>query len=177
MTEPEAIEAKRKQLNISKAAFCRFAGISRQAYWRALAGPRSKWRRDTLRKIERALDSRPTSAAARKPASAEHLATIYRAFVVIIAGERGIDPEAVFASSPQARANTCPEWRAAARIRELAVACVTAYLDAPAARVGRAIGLTRAAVSQINRRVEDMRDDPEIDALLERIGPLVSGRE
>jgi hypothetical protein len=171
----QAIDARRRELKLSISGLCRRANVPVTTYWRVATGRKKQWYPGTLKKFERALAVR--EPAPKPPADDKAIGDLYRAYVVILAGEMGQDPERVLRSNPRWRLNTSSQWRDAAYVRALAVYCVTIQLDLSAARVGRAIGLTRAAVSQINRRVEDFRDDPKIDALVERIGQLVSGRE
>lgn len=161
---------------MSVAGLCRRAGVPVSTYWRVQTGRKNGWWKQTREKFERALDGEAGLPRSRMSADGV-IRDLYRAYVVILAKEMGLRPEPVLASDPKARANTSPEWREAAHVRALAVYCVVTELGVPSARVGRAIGLTRAAVSQINKRVEDFRDDPKIDALVERVGALVSGRE
>ena len=48
--------------------------------------------------------------------------------------------------------------------------------DALTAGTAEAAGMTKQAVSECLKRVEDLRDDPAIDALVERVSRLISGR-
>jgi hypothetical protein len=159
---------------MSVAGLCRRAHVPVSTYWRVATGRKKGWWPQTIKKLEAALDGRDLP---RTRADADRvIGDLFRAYVVIFAKELG-HAEEVLGSDPQARANLDAQWRANAYVRALAVYCVTVELGVSGARVGRAIGLTRAAVSQINRRVQDFRDDPKIDALLERVGSLVSNRD
>lgn len=172
------IDQKRRERNISISALCRAAGVARSTYQFARAG-RHNPNKKTEARLRRALVEIKSESKISLPCSRTSLngilRNLYRACVIILAKELGVDPEAVLSSNPQVRATASEGWRQAAYVRALAVYCVGIYHDVPAAQVGRAIGLTRAAVSQINRRAHDFRDDPKIDALVERIGVLVSG--
>ncbi len=170
----QQIDAERLRQGRSVLELSRTAGVAYSTYWFIRTG-RTTARKSTLERYHAALNNAPR----RTPQRAKHdhrLADLYRAFAVIVAREMGVDPEAVLASNPRARANSCAKWRQAAHVRALAVYCVSVELGVEGASVGRAVGLTRQAVSTIRRRVEDFRDDPAIDALVERVGRMVSGR-
>jgi transcriptional regulator with XRE-family HTH domain len=171
------IDAKRKAAGFTVAALCRKAQVPISTYWRVAKGRKKRWRDATVEKFQAALVGQSCPGRAPEPtAPPDHLASIYRAYVAILSPELGADPETVLASDPSLRATSSPQWREAARVRAIAVYCVSIELAVPAARVAAAIGVTRAAASAMLRRVEDFRDDPEIDALVERVGKLVSGR-
>jgi hypothetical protein len=146
------------------------AGIALTTYNRARRGriPRAR----TLKALENALRGK---VRVRRP-DRRDVPLAYNGHVAELCRRLGADAEKVLESDPGQRANSDPAWAAAARIRALAVYCTAIEFDVPAAAVARAIGVTRAAASAMLRRVEDLRDDPEIDALVERAGMLISGR-
>jgi hypothetical protein len=174
VNEFQAIDAKRRELKLSVSALCRRACVPVTTYWRVATGRKRKWWPQTYRRFETALRGKQVPRC--RAEADKMIGDLYRAYVVIFAKELGHAAEVLFAD-PQARSNLDAQWRASAYVRSLAVYCVTIELGVTGARVGRAVGLTRAAVSQINRRVQDFRDDPKVDALLERVGSLVSNRD
>lgn len=171
------IERARVENGIGVLAFCRAAGINYSVWHRA---KRRGWqpRGLTLKRMETALlaaNRRPSKGRAA-PVRPDLIAALYRAYVVTIAKARGLDPAAVLASDPGLRATLCAAWQQAAEIRAMAVYCTCIELDLQGAQVARALGLTRQAVSLMLRRVEDFRDDPLLDQLIEHSGALISGR-
>lgn len=144
-------------------------------YWRVATGRRHKWQPRTLQKLAAALQGGRPLPRSRAEAC-ELLAATYRGYAALIARELGADPQKVLDSDPASRATASAEWALAAKVRALAVYCVVIEFAVPAARVAAAIGVTRAAASQMLRRVEDFRDDASVDALVERVGRLISGR-
>lgn len=180
MTDFANIDAQRRAAGMTVAGLCRKARVPISTYWRIAKRRNKQWRGATVEKFQVALAS---STAAPPPGTPKArrddgslILSLYRAYAALIAREIGADASSVLASDPSLRATSSPEWQAAARIRALAVYCVSIELSVPAARVAVAIGVTRQAASLMLRRVEDFRDDPEIDALVERVGKLVSGR-
>ncbi|MBV1706287.1 MAG: hypothetical protein KGQ37_03680 [Hyphomicrobiales bacterium] len=104
------------------------------------------------------------------------IGAVFRGYAAHFAALAGLDAGAALASDPGRRANASPEWRAAALVRAQALYCTVTELNVNGARVARAIGMTRQAVSQALRRIEDMRDDAAFDAALDAAAALISGR-
>lgn len=170
------IESARRGAGMTVHAMCRAAGIGVGHYYRAKSGklqPTVK----TLERWRRAIAGAPRARRFEEGAGNKALLrSTYRGYVASLAAELGADAAAVLASDPAQRANSDPVWAQAARVRALAAYCVVVEFDLPAARVAAAIGVTRAAASNMLRRVEAFRDDPAVDEMVERIGRLVSGR-
>ncbi len=170
----QSIDQERVANNLSVRAVCKFAGVPITTYWRIATGrarprPATLWRLQDAIKVARKGDRQ---AAAPKSL----LVGTYRGFLALIAREQGLDPEAVAASQPSLSKVSDPAWLAAARVRALAVYCTHVELGVPGRRVAEAAGMTKQAVSECLKRVEDLRDDPAIDALVERVSRLISGR-
>lgn len=164
-----AIEAARREKRLCLDALARWAGVASSTYNRALRGiclPSSR----TLDKLEAAL------AGGRPKLSAPDLHTIFRGYLVTAAHALGLDPEVVTASDPGRRATNDPVWARCAHARALAVYCMGMEHGLGPSALGRAAGVTKQAVSIMLKRVEDLRDDPAVDALVEKAGRLISGR-
>jgi transcriptional regulator with XRE-family HTH domain len=171
----QEIDARRKAKGIPAPVLCERAGIDYSTYHRGMRSTRQP-RAATLAKLAAALDRDCLPTPARSTDAALILAT-YRGWAAWFAAQTGIDAAGALASDPRLRANASPQWRRAAQVRELAVYCTVTELDLGGARVARAIGVTRAAVSLMLRRVEDARDDPSVDAMVEAAARLISGRK
>lgn len=152
---------------------CRRAKIAYSTYFRAsTSGKRPRSR--TLKRWQDALNARTTTRP--RPDEPVLILSTFRGWAAHFAGKLGVDPATALASDPGLRANSDPAWRKAAQVRELAAYCTVTELDLGAARVARAIGVTRAAVSLMLRRVEDQRDDPTVEEMVEAAARLISGR-
>lgn len=170
------IEAARVRGRISCRGLAQSAGVVVDVYYRARAGKTRPTKR-TLGRLEKALGGAPRrrSVGTRNVEPMLILST-FRGWAAHFAGKLGVDPATALASDPGLRANSDPAWRLAAQVRELAAYCTVTELDLGAARVARAIGVTRAAVSLMLRRVEDQRDDPTVEEMVEAAARLISGR-
>ena len=174
MTFPE-IDAARRRAKLSARELCARAGVHCYVYYRARLG-QTRPRASTLARLRTGLERGAPKLSKRNDADAVIRAT-FRGWCAYFAVRLGIDVAKTLGSDPKLRANASLEWRQAARARELSVYCTVTELDLPGARVARAIGVTRAAVSLMLRRVEDTRDDPAIEAMVEEAARLMSGRE
>jgi hypothetical protein len=174
MHDFSSIEAERKRSGLSVRQLCLRAKIHQTTYWRVKTGREPRFKAHTIGKLRKALSGKPVPQVSGL--APETLLTAYRAYCALAAPEFGADPRKVLDADPSLRANASPEWALAARVRAVAVYCVVVEFGVAAARVAAAIGLTRQAVSQMVRRVEELRGDEDQD-FIERIGRLVSGRE
>jgi len=170
------VEAARRRAGMTVNAMCHAAGVGAHLYYRARSG-RTVPTPKTLERWRRALVGGPAAKRlSGAPVNSTLLRATYRGYVAALAPEMGTAAPEVLASDPGLRANSDPAWALAARVRALAVYCVVVEFDMPAARVAAAIGITRAAASAILKRVEDLRDEAGVDALVDRVGKLISGR-
>ncbi len=89
--------------------------------------------------------------------------SVYRVHLAQLAERLGLDPGRCLASSP----GVCGDGRYSAMPRRLAVYMTVVGIDVRPARLAEALGVSRAAITKMLHRVEDMRDDPRIDRMLE----------
>jgi hypothetical protein len=94
---------------------------------------------------------------------------LFRSLLVIAANEMGVDPVAAQNSEPSKRHTGSTTWRNAAFARWIARYLMNVTLGFSMADVGRAEGVTKAAVSSSMPEIELRRDDPEFDAMLARL--------
>lgn len=161
------------RLGISEYELCRRAHVSRTTLWRIKRGGAKRLNAPTMARLNNILDGK---LAPVRAADASHVAVTYRGWVAHLAPKLGLDAAYVLKIRPAARANFNAQWVKAARVRELAVYCAVTELNISGAAMARAIGLTKQAVSCMLRRVEDSRDDPTVDAMIEDAAKLISGR-
>lgn len=146
----------------SKANILRLAGM-KDNYLRRLFSGEVKLTRMTLQRIRLAaarakrMDFAPTG---------QHAAAGYRLAVAIVARFLGMSPADILAADPAKRATADPAWLAVARQRRLALYVAHIYLGIPQAELARAAGMSKAAVSIAMNDVEDLRGEPETEALL-----------
>ncbi len=172
------IDRKRRASNRTVSGLCRDAGIPVSTWWGLATGKRKAWRASTIRKLEGALALPPRAGSVVRPRhNAQMVLAAYRGHIAAIAPRFGADPAEVAASNPAWRAVRDPKWLLAAKVRSLAIYCTVVEFDIPGAVVARAIGVTKQTVSAALRRVEDLRDDPAIEAIVEAAGRLISARE
>lgn len=159
---------------------CVLAGVHYSSVWRVRRGHGRRLYPGTLARLRRALAGKP--AQVRTPPPPVMIRTVYRGFMLAIAQEffPGLPADAAaieaLAQDPALSANPNVKWAAAAKARSLAVYCTVIELNLPGAQVARAVGVTRQAVSVMLRRVEDLRDDPAIEALIGRAGEILIGK-
>lgn len=181
----EKIDAERRRQNRTVRELCRSSGVAYSTYWFAVKR-RNIMRRRTLERLAAALARAPLPDGRRKransPASGGDvemrnlLLMNFRAYVRKFAPAFGLGPDLVLAADPSLRWNVNDEWALAAKVRALAVCCVLTEFGVTGAQVGRAIGVSRQAVSDMVRRVQDMRDDPKIDEMIERVSAEIVWR-
>jgi transcriptional regulator with XRE-family HTH domain len=103
------------------------------------------------------------------------VAASYGGFLAAICREQGLDVALVRAADPRAGKTADATWRATARARQLAIYLTNISLGVQQRVLARAVGLTPAAICLGLKTIEDLRDDPVIDALIERCARQVTG--
>lgn len=189
-----ALDAQRQKLGITGHRLVIEAGMRPVNWYRWKRGsqPNAK----TLRKLRAALDRLEADPARRRSsaapagaksggdgparqaeASPELIKSTYRGFFVAICHHFGAKPQALLDVDPSRTARMDPVWMEAAKIRALAVYCTVIEFDLRLTQIAGVLDITKQAVSVMLRRVEDLRDDPAIDALLTDTSRLLTGKE
>ena len=177
----QAIDAERRRQGRSVYDFSKTAGVAYSTYWFIKTG-RTRPASLTLKRYLRALGVKPGGPPKMRLAG-DAVGLAYRAFASEFARAKGLDPDDALACDPSLRAVNNPAWLAAARVRELAIYAVVTEFAVPMAALGRAIGLTKQAVSKAARRVEEAReDDPwlgenEFSRVITQVAARLKGRE
>ncbi|RWI96076.1 hypothetical protein [Mesorhizobium sp.] len=151
---------------------CAAAGITPRGY--ILAKKRdTPAEASTIAKLTVALNRFRLSFGQEAGALGPHAA--FKMCLVHAAGLVGADARKVLASDPARKATMDPDWMKAAEARQLAFWIATQMLGFRGADVGRAAGVTKAAVSAAVREVEDARDaDRDLDRILRGIEEVLS---
>lgn len=161
------IERQRRALGISSEMLAARAGLSRSTYVRAIGTASA--RPATVRRLEAALAALRSERRAVREPDTILIRAVYGGFVASIAVHMGVRPDDVHAQDPRLGATADPEWRRLAQVRQAAIYLTNTVVDVRQARLAHVLGLTTAAVCLGLRSVEDRRDDPDFDALLERL--------
>jgi hypothetical protein len=167
MTDIQTIESGRIRLKISGAELCRLSGVSWRAYADARDG-KAEPRKATLARLQRAI----ASARSGKGQEARQLgpAAALKILIALVARERETDPAAALSSDPSLRATFSVEWSDHATTRRIAIYLANGAMGFRTSDIGRALGLTKQAVSLAVREIEDRRDESaDLDALLTQI--------
>lgn len=96
-------------------------------------------------------------------------AWIYRLLLVAAALALALDPEAVVASRPSAKAVADPRWKDAARARRLAFYMMNTGAGYSQVEVAKAAGVTKAAVSLAVREIEEAREGGAVGSAVTRL--------
>src|SRR5262249_12568477 len=130
---------------------------------------------NTVERLERALDELAIGAPrARPPAVIAGL--VHAAELIVlheVAGRKKLITELTFERARRGRA--LPGAIAAARLRRLAIYLVAVELEVSNADLGRALDMTRQNVQQARNAIEDLRERPAVDAVLDRCRALLKG--
>lgn len=166
------IEARRAELDIPIHELERGADLSGGHYWRLLTGGCAP-RPSTLARLEASLQrlaSRANAAAGERA-----LEGVFRLSVVVAALATGADAAAAQASDPARRATQDPEWMAAAQVRRLAVYLINAGLGLSQTETAKAAGMSKQAVSQAVREIEERRSDKAFERLVAGLETAIMG--
>lgn len=170
--ELRAIERRRKELALSKDSLERAADIARGHYHRLLTG-HCRPRASTIVRLRLALQRSAAQQDASGGTSPHSIA--YRMAIALAAGAMGKDPVTVHGQDPARRATQSPEWRAAAEVRRIAIYLLNTAIGFPQATVARAAGVTRQAVWDACRAIEQQRDDQDLDRMLTELTAAITG--
>lgn len=129
-------------------------------------------RPDTLKRLEMALNRFKIGHAETGPQT-EH--ATFRSLLVLAAFMLRADAKAALAADPARRATVDPEWREASLVRWVALSMMTNQFGFRPIDAARAAGVSKQAVSQAMRNLEDRRDaDEAIDKVLRTIEEIFS---
>lgn len=160
-TRVAAIDRARLRAGMSHEELCRAARAGLRNWFRL--------RRGDHRPSEALLARLEAAVAGAVPAPRPALVRSYHRLVMrLLAAAQGLDPDAVAAVDLSVQRPMVQEWLRAARIHNMAIYLTTVELEVSNLELGRALGLSREAVRKARNRIEDLRDDPEVDALLAR---------
>lgn len=162
-----SIDKRRRQMKLPATSLCSAAGVGRRTYSYAINGETTLYPA-TLAKLNAALNRFRIGFGGEATALAPHAA--FKACIVLAALWMNADAKSALASAPARRATSNPEWQKAAEVRQLGYWIANGFLGFRTSDIGRAAGVTKQAVSNAIRELEDEREQrPELDQLCRRI--------
>lgn len=169
----EAIEKRRRELGVTYKDMDRASGLSNSYFWGLVRGKRPVTQA-TLSRLKLAL-----SRLARNPNAGDgkerHIDLVYRFAVAWISDREGFDAALVLASEPARRATHDEQWAKAARIRRLAIYVVNQFGGINQADLAVAAGMSKAAVCQLIKEIEEERDEKGTAAQLDALQHAITG--
>jgi hypothetical protein len=156
-----AIGQSRARAGLTHQALCAVSGVH-PTHWFDLRRGQVRPTDATVKRLKEALHRR------RQTCSRATLADFFWTVAGLFGEAYGLSPAEVF--------NTGPGPNVPSKCRRLAAYVLTLELCVSNAELARAIGQTRQNIHQARNIVELRRDDPAIDALIERITQRVRWR-
>lgn len=161
------VNRRRAKAGFSHDRFCRLAGISFW-HWRDLRRGHARPRQSTIAKLHAVFDA-PSDG--EKPP--QLVLGFHRLVMVLLAREQGLNEQQLLALDFSVQRPANADWLRAVRTRQMAIYITAVELQIGNAVLGRALGSTRANIKYARDRIEDLRDQPDIDALIARVSQLV----
>jgi transcriptional regulator with XRE-family HTH domain/DNA-binding XRE family transcriptional regulator len=174
MPELAEIEERRQALGIAKAALARAAGIAASYYSYFLLGNRVQPRPDMIARLRMALERLRRGQVSNSNRDYA-VAVSYRLAVALAADALQVDAGLVHRSDPGRRATHSASWMSAAEVRRLACYLLNVGIGFTQADTARAAGLTKQGVCEAVRAIEDRREDPAFEALVEKLTTAIMG--
>lgn len=103
------------------------------------------------------------------------IAAQYRLALATVYAVTGMKVTAVLDQDPGKRATADPAWRAAANARRLALYIANQYLNISQSDLGRAARMTKSAVCQALKELEDIREQDSIRNVLDVVEEAFQG--
>lgn len=152
----QQIERRRMALNVSRTELATAAGIALTYYSGFLIAGKRRPRESTLARLNTAL----SNIARKRGTDSDFPMTVaYRLALIVAAHALGHDAAAAQTADPARRATQCPDWMKAAEVRRLALYLLTSECGFSQSEVARAAGLTKQAVSEACKDLENIRDE------------------
>jgi hypothetical protein len=164
------INSKRAVMKVPIVSLCMQAGVGRQTYYDALNGHCDP-SKATVSRLHAAL-ARFKMAYGGEPGPLS-LHAAYRLSLVLAAAQLKSDARAALTADPKRKATADPVWKEAARVRQLAYWITSSIAGFKQAEVARAAGVTKQAVHEGIKAVED-DTDPVMMAAMRHLEEIFS---
>lgn len=159
------IEQRRRAKGIGRSRLCERAGVDWWTWERLRGGGPLRSRDALLERLERALDTIPPRT---DPVLTTAILALMRLAARAVLAEAAALP-AVIEELTVVRQRAVPATAIAqARLQRVAIYLVAVELEIPNAAIARALGMSRQNVQQARLAIEQLRDKPAVDAMLER---------
>lgn len=170
----EEIERRRQELGITQVRLCAAAEINMTYYSGFLLRGNREPRASTIARLRKALNDLARRGSPTTPEFS--LTASFRLAMVVAAHALGADPAKAQASDPARRATQDPEWMKAAEVRRLALYLLTSECGFRQVDVARAAGMTRQAVHEAVKELEDQRDEGSaFEAMVDELREWIMG--
>ncbi|WP_139229323.1 hypothetical protein [Cohaesibacter marisflavi] len=160
--------------NFSIAEICVLANVRVRQWYRWRAGQAIP-RPSSLRRMERAIAQKAHEAKRAALYDRALSTTAYRMLLARLADVAGLNVALVLADNPQAQDKQSPARAAASRCRQRALYLIVTELNVPLVMAAGVAGISKQAVSKSLRQIEESRDDPAIDHLLDEMAGEIHG--
>jgi hypothetical protein len=170
-----AIDDAKRSLGLSDYALCQEAGVHCSTYYRLKKNPEMNAGVATFRRLWAAIE-RLRRGRASEDVPRPILAQAFKSYLVAAAMAEGLSLEDVLVFDPHENRPRDPAWLRISRVRQAAIYLTVTEHNVAGGRLADAVGVSKQAISKSLGAVEDRRDDPAWDALLDRIPQLMKGR-
>nr|WP_321457251.1 hypothetical protein [uncultured Cohaesibacter sp.] len=158
----------------SIASICELAGV-RDRQWRRWQSGQAMPRPSSLRRMERAIARKEQEQRRADLYETSLSTTAYRMLLARLADAAGLNVAFVLADNPQDQDKQSPTRAAASLCRQRALYLIVTELNVPLVMAAGFAGISKQAVSKSLRQIEESRDDPEVDDLLDQMAGLIHG--
>lgn len=171
------IERRRILACVKVSALCAAAPYDERGYRRQISAARDgrelNLHRRSLDRLDAALSR--LLEGRKKPPPDPIISGFYRLAMRTLAQLEGLDSDAVCATDFSVQRPKNRDWLTAARIRRFAIYLTVVEFDISGATMARAIECSPPNVSQALIQVEELREDPKIDELLDCCARMAKG--
>lgn len=171
----KVLEELRKKNSVTIASLCAAAGVSVDTYHRLQRRP-DQARSVTIDRLADALKKLRTGNRLDHADRVVSVELIYGGFLAQVAPFFKVTTDQVRAQNPRAATTADKTWSTVAHARQTAIYLTHAVGGVPQRAIARAIGLTEAAVCKAIQSIEDRRDDPKLDRMIDQAAKAVAGR-
>lgn len=160
---------------VTVTSLCATAGVSVKTYERIRRNPEQA-RSVTIDRLADALKKLRSGNRLDPADRLVRIEFVYGGFLAQVAPFFGVTPDQVRAQNPRAATTADKAWSTVAHARQAAVYLTHTVGGVPQRAIARAIGLTEAAVCKAIQSIEDRRDDPNLDRMIDAAAKAVAGR-
>ena len=170
----EKIERSSAEHGLSIASICATAKVRVRQWYRWRSG-QAMPRPSSLRRMEKAIAQHAQLQARLDRGEGALPSVAYRMLLVTLAKDAGLDVTMVLTDDPREQDKQSPMRAAASLCRQRALYLIVTELNVPLVVAAGFAGISKQAVSKSLRQIEESRDDPAINAMLDGMALLIHG--